>query len=501
MIQAKCIEKFRDKTGKIYGYRLIDLNNQTQDVTPENLKQAILNKQIHVVNLTLTSNNRLIDTTEKQLQSKVLGKAPVNPVEKLDETYKNVAKALVYLDKETIHMGDNYEDCVYGRYYQAFGKEPNITSNTNLDELLYKSFLKMLTNKPSEISDLIWYWEEYEHYYTFEHNIQYENVDSINKSNIYKALTLVYKYAKENKLSKKAVTPLKDFLDRIKTTGIAAINIGYHAGNKYYEFLNKESFGTISNDIFTVGHIITSSDIKEHKEYKGYNYVFHKDISKCGAPRVSIAAFFKNADANNVQVDIKIERHGYVTETRSCVGIRGYILDVESFLINTKTPVEEYAKIVADKFNQIAPKLYDLADVHQSLYSNLGYNKPLEKVSLNDLSSHGKFKGLDLVNLAISRWTNIRGDKTPAKIDMMDYTNDTSFRIMYANNVSDSGNNRKLYIKYNGKEITLKVLEGNDINKVIILETVQTTGSIVNNSIALSEVLCKGLISANVKRI
>ena len=32
MIQAKCIEKFRDNTGKIYGYRLQDINGQIQDV-------------------------------------------------------------------------------------------------------------------------------------------------------------------------------------------------------------------------------------------------------------------------------------------------------------------------------------------------------------------------------------------------------------------------------------------------------------------------------------
>lgn len=501
MIQAKCIEKFRDKTGKIYGYRLIDLNDQTQDVTPENLKKAILNKQIHVVNLTLTSNNRLVDTTEKQLQSKVLGKAPVNPVEKLDETYKNVAKALVYLDKETIDMGDSYEDCVYGRYYQAFGKEPNITSNTNLDEFLYKSFLKMLANKPSEISDLIECWEEYEHYYTFEHNIQYENVDSINKSNIYKALTLVYKYAKENKLSKKAVTPLKNFLDRIKTTGIAAINVGYNAGHTYYRCLDSKIFGTISNSVFTVGHTITSSDIKEHKEYKGYNYVFHKDINVCGAPQISIAAFFKNAGANNVQVDIKIERHGYVTETRSCVGIRGYILDIESFLINTKTPVEEYAKVVADKFNQIAPKLYDLADIHQSLYSNLGYNKPLELISLSDLDSHGTIPGRELVDLAISRWTKIRGHRTAAKVDKIIYNNDYSFKILYINNVSDNGNDRRLYVEYDGSKLTLKVVNESNINDVIIEENTEMTGSIVDNSHKFAEVMCKAMIVANVRRI
>ena len=71
MIQAKCIQKFRDNSNKIYGYRLQDINGQTQDVKAEELKSAIRNKQIHIVNLTLTSDNRLVDKEpEKQLQNK-----------------------------------------------------------------------------------------------------------------------------------------------------------------------------------------------------------------------------------------------------------------------------------------------------------------------------------------------------------------------------------------------------------------------------------------------
>ena len=76
MIQAKCIQKFRDKNNHIYGYRLQDLNGQTQDVHSDNLKQAIASGQIHVVNLTLTKDERLVDTTEHHLQSKQLGPDP-----------------------------------------------------------------------------------------------------------------------------------------------------------------------------------------------------------------------------------------------------------------------------------------------------------------------------------------------------------------------------------------------------------------------------------------
>jgi hypothetical protein len=76
MIQAKCIQKFRDNTGRIYGYRLQDLNGKTQDVTSENLKKAIKRGQINIINLTLTSDYRLIDSKYEQLQSKVLGAEP-----------------------------------------------------------------------------------------------------------------------------------------------------------------------------------------------------------------------------------------------------------------------------------------------------------------------------------------------------------------------------------------------------------------------------------------
>lgn len=513
MIQAKCIQKFRDKAGKIYGYRLIDLNGNTQDVQPDNLKTAIRNKQIQVVNLTLTSDNRLLDTKEKQLQSKALGEAPIVPeippiVE--DTKYNNVAKALILLDKEQIGMGDDYEEAVENIVYSAYNNSSEIdklkskyASNEReqeLDKLAHKAYMHLLNNKPDQIEFILNSWTLYS-YDTFERHIQYENVNSISKSNIYKALSLVYKYTKENKLSKKVVEPLYKFLNRVKTTGVASINMGYTVGNNYYRYLDGNKFGTISNDVFTVGHTITASDTKEHKEYKGYNYVFHKDINKCGSPAISIAALFKNARDGNVQVDIKIERHGYKTPTRSCVGIAGYILNVESFVLYNDADKEDCARVVANKFNELAPKLYDLADVHQSLYSSLGYELPLEVVSLADLNSHGSISGKRLVDLAISRWTKIRGERTPARVDMMDYRSDTSFYIIYANNISGSGNDRRLYIKYNGKEVTLKVLEGNDINKVVIEETMEMTGSVIDNSIVLSEVMAKALIKADVKRI
>ncbi len=63
MIIGKCTEKYRNKNNYIYGYRLEDTHGNYKDVNPEQLKAAIRNKQIMVLNLTLTSDNRLVDTT------------------------------------------------------------------------------------------------------------------------------------------------------------------------------------------------------------------------------------------------------------------------------------------------------------------------------------------------------------------------------------------------------------------------------------------------------
>ena len=77
MLYVKCIHKFRDKNNNIIGYRLQDLNGQVQDVKTANLKNAIKAGNVHVVNLKLTADNRLIDSTEKVLKNtKVLGEAP-----------------------------------------------------------------------------------------------------------------------------------------------------------------------------------------------------------------------------------------------------------------------------------------------------------------------------------------------------------------------------------------------------------------------------------------
>ena len=68
MIQATCIKKFRNKHNQIYGYRLQDTSGQITDVKPDSLKSAIKNNQIYITNLVLTSDSRLIDTSQSTIK-------------------------------------------------------------------------------------------------------------------------------------------------------------------------------------------------------------------------------------------------------------------------------------------------------------------------------------------------------------------------------------------------------------------------------------------------
>ena len=515
MIQAKCIQKLRDNKGKIYGYRLIDINGKTQDVEPENLKKAIRNNQIHIVNLTLTSDNRLVDTTEKQLQTKVLGKAPTKPETKnSNNQYQDIAKALVLLDKELLDMGDSYSEVVEIRafsagdrlnlcdlddYYEKAEYKDCIDDNEILDKILYKTYIKLLNNKPNEIDTIISMWNEYDSYSIFEENIKYENVTKITQSKIYQALYLVYKYANDKKLSRKSIKSLGNFITRVKRTGVAAIRLGYEVGNCYYQYLDNKIFGTITNSVFTVGHVITQSDIKEHKEYKGYNYVLHKDINKCGAPQLALAALFRNTDDGKVQIVLKVARRGYLSSSRSCVGLIGYIHTLGAHIVEPNISVDECAQKLAKSFNSFAPMLYDMADLYQSMYSNLPYNAPLESITtlVNDYSN------IEMLNKAISRWTTIRGDKTPAKIMGIcsEYNGIDKYDIVYMNNISDNGRNCKLHVLYDGETFTINVIENDDINNIIISKSANMTGTIKENSMTISSVLAEAIISANVINI
>lgn len=65
MLQLTCVKKLRDKNGFIRGYRLKDMSGEVRDIRPDALKNAIALQECIVDNLTLTSDWRLVDKSEK----------------------------------------------------------------------------------------------------------------------------------------------------------------------------------------------------------------------------------------------------------------------------------------------------------------------------------------------------------------------------------------------------------------------------------------------------
>lgn len=65
MVTAKCLQKIRGKNNQIIGYKLQDTKGNIQDFNSSFIKEQIRAGNIHIINMTLTSDNRLVDKKVK----------------------------------------------------------------------------------------------------------------------------------------------------------------------------------------------------------------------------------------------------------------------------------------------------------------------------------------------------------------------------------------------------------------------------------------------------
>ena len=66
-ITCKYVEKYRDRSGNISGYLLIDIYGNQLAIKKRELKKKIRSRELKVVNLTLTKDGRLIDKAEPRM--------------------------------------------------------------------------------------------------------------------------------------------------------------------------------------------------------------------------------------------------------------------------------------------------------------------------------------------------------------------------------------------------------------------------------------------------
>lgn len=119
MLVAKCVEKIRDRKGKIVKYRLQDKTGSQTELDANIVKKFILENQIDVVNLQVTSDGRLVDKSEDN--------SKYNSPEEKDQYLNSIAnKAIEFIvpiikefpdaRKEKIELTSNDGKLVYFDY-------------------------------------------------------------------------------------------------------------------------------------------------------------------------------------------------------------------------------------------------------------------------------------------------------------------------------------------------------------------------------------------------
>jgi len=97
MFQATCIEKIRDENNNIIGYKIIGKDKKPISVKSESLKKAIKSGQLEVTNITLTSDNRLIN------KKPVTSLKQINNIESLLNRVKSLGYTLNTFDTACGH--------------------------------------------------------------------------------------------------------------------------------------------------------------------------------------------------------------------------------------------------------------------------------------------------------------------------------------------------------------------------------------------------------------
>ena len=117
IITCKQLEKYKDKNGKIIGYRLVDTNGNQTQMKAEDLKAGIRAGNLNVVNLTLTKDGRLVDGAEPKTP-----KEPAVAQREVDQRKK---------DSEVIDFVDSLQNVEQDTYLNYKGVLAEVRQRNN----------------------------------------------------------------------------------------------------------------------------------------------------------------------------------------------------------------------------------------------------------------------------------------------------------------------------------------------------------------------------------
>ena len=142
MKELRCTSIFRDKSGNIIGYRLVDSKGQAKEIKKDALKEMIRNNKVSVMNLTLTSNNRLI-TKGFEIKKKDMKATAEEITVKLSFSADIEAGTYTELERSLCNHIDgliDFDGCPEIKYASDVEVK---ALNGNADELISKIYVSM----------------------------------------------------------------------------------------------------------------------------------------------------------------------------------------------------------------------------------------------------------------------------------------------------------------------------------------------------------------------
>lgn len=228
MIKVKCIGRDKNKAGVIKAYRLVDKNNNIKDIASNQLKSAIRAGQIEVINLQLTSDNRL------------LLKKTNTPDNKSNEL--QVANAIVYIERGMLCMGDSYPELVETIAESAGIDTDSIISkldgydkgdtiydldNNDLVKVHTEIYKYILKNNKSVLKQFIPLYVNNEEELIENELTSVGNIDTVEELKLYKALSVLKAYLLNTEgFGDEEIDSIQEIIDELKQHNITAISIG-----------------------------------------------------------------------------------------------------------------------------------------------------------------------------------------------------------------------------------------------------------------------------------
>lgn len=168
VLKVKVVQRFK-KGNKIIGYRIQDANGKTMDVEADKFKQVLRSSQAECVNMTLTSDNRLIEhdihtenTTSKPSPTPMQQKAPVNAPVNAPVQQKMSASAPAednpnanIKDEAFIKVSELNEVFVAGEEEDTISFETGTSQNKSVENIINKA--TMMNRVIKKVNDDVYF--------------------------------------------------------------------------------------------------------------------------------------------------------------------------------------------------------------------------------------------------------------------------------------------------------------------------------------------------------